>query len=80
MSYFEGGIIYIIVPTTSVTTEMINNMKVSFNSTEDTIRVSTGTPEKKLFKVKNPISSAFNGYEWFSHNDILFELEKQEWQ
>lgn len=78
MSYFRNGVIYVIVPTADITTEMINIMKLSFNSTPTSLR-ETGARDKTLFKIKNPTSSVFNSYIWFNSRDIKIELKKEEW-
>ena len=76
--YFLNDVIYIIVPTADVTNEMENNMKSSFYSASGTHRVSTDGTDT-LFKVRNPISAAFNGYVWYNETDIKIELDKAEW-
>lgn len=78
MSYFAPrDVVYIIVPTADITTEMVNNMKMSFNSTTDTLRESNDG--KTLFKIKVPVSAAFNGYTWYNLEDITAEMEKVGW-
>lgn len=79
MSYFQDGIIYIIVPTVEATTEMENNMKRDFNASFSTVKRSTDLVEKVLFKVKEPVDDSFCGYTWYNHDDILVELQKDEW-
>lgn len=81
MSYFNDGVEYIIVPDSAITEDMINNTKKAFNSVIDTLR---GTlPEvavaKTVFKVKDPISSAFNGFEWLNHKSVLVVMAGPEW-
>lgn len=75
MSYLINGVAYIIVNTADVTEEMINTMKVSFNTTATTIRTSDDGL-LKLFKIKGQISSVFRGYKWFNSVDILVELDR----
>jgi len=78
MSYFINGIVYIIVPDTDITNEMINNVKKDFYTDGTERKTTSGTP-KTLFKVRTPISAIFNGYIWYNHKDILIELDKPEW-
>lgn len=78
MSYFSDGVIYIIVPTLSATTQMWNELKRHFNANSSTVRRSTGTPEKILFKVKDPVSSVFDGYYWYNHDEIIAILDDPE--
>lgn len=84
MSFFApSGVIYILVPTLSVTNEMVNSMKKDFNTSSDDIRESNEaliSNRKKLFKVRKPVISAFNGYTWYNHSEILVILEGDEWQ
>lgn len=79
MSYFGNDIIYVIVPTIMVTEEMINNSKRDFNTDSDSLRTSVDGLNK-LFKVKQPVSSVFNGYEWYNQDDILAILATSDWQ
>lgn len=82
MSHFPDGVVYIIVPTLSETEEMLNNMKRSFNVTSDTLRRSDplDLPQQTLYKVKEPVSAAFNGYTWYNWEEIQVELEASKWQ
>lgn len=78
MSFFVNGVVYIIVPVLSSTEEMINNMKRDFYSDWNSIRKSKETlvaDQKYLFKVNNPISSAFNGYAWYNEKTIKEVLD-----
>ncbi len=78
MSYFDCDVIWIIVPTADITNEMVNNMKLGFSTTDDTMRKSNdGT--LTLMKVKSPVSPVFNGYKWYNEKDIRAELAKPEW-
>lgn len=79
MSYFPDNIIYVIVPTADITNEMENNMKMSYNGDKDSIRKNTGDT-KRIFKLIAPVNDVFMGYKWYSHKDILAELENAEWQ
>ena len=80
MSYFCDHAIYIVVPTLSVTQEMWNNMKRDFNTDSNTARRSIDTPEKILFKVRTPVSSVFDGYEWLNHSEVLELMKTSAWQ
>ena len=73
MSYFERGVVFIEVPNSEITEEMINNMKRDFNSTRATQRttVSTATIQRTILKVRSPISPVFNGFVWNNSKDIL---------
>jgi len=78
VSYFNDKILYIIVPTDDLTNEMENNVKRDYNSTRETFRKNIAGTEYVL-KVRAPISSVFNGYEWLNQKDILVEMAKPEW-
>ena len=77
MSYFNDGIIYIIVPVDDVTEHMINNSKMFFNTEYETMRESNDN--RVLFKIKAPVHEAFDGYEWFNKISIKEEMKKPEW-
>ena len=81
MSYFPDGVAYIIIPDDDISTEMINNTKISFNSDYDTLRKTLPgvSPKQVLFKVITPVSSVFDGYEWFNIATIKIEMAKVEW-
>lgn len=80
MSYFCNHPIYVLVPETDVTNEMINNYKMNFHGNSDSIRKSTHLVPLWLFKVRTPISSVFNGYQWYNHDEVLLLIEEEEWQ
>lgn len=82
MSYFSNGKIYIIVDDVDINEEMINNTKRDFNSNSSTLRktIPSAPTAQTLFKIKMPISAAFNRYNLFNHKDILREMEKSEWR
>ena len=76
--FFKNDVVYIIVPTADITNEMINNMKKSFYAEQNTQRTTNDTTQT-LFKVKEPISNAFNGYVWYNEDTIAVEMAKAEW-
>lgn len=78
MSYFSNGVVYIIVPASEVTFTMVNNSKMSFNSSLETLRKSNDG-SLVLFKVKDPVDSSFNNYQWHNIESINLELQKVEW-
>lgn len=81
MSAFCNGIVYVIVPALSVTQAMINSMRQDFNATQDSIRKSNNLLLVKwLFKVRMPVHPAFDGYKWYTHEEIVAEMENNEWQ
>ena len=81
MSYFPDGVAYIIVPDDDISTEMVNNAKISFNSDYDTLRKTLPEvfPKRVLFKVVTPVCPVFDGYEWFNIATIKIEMAKVEW-
>lgn len=82
MSYFKGEPIYIIVPTSEITEEMLNNTKMSFNSDLDSMRktIAGVVPELTLFKMRAPVSEAFNGYAWYSIDTIRPIMATADWK
>jgi len=78
MSYFPDHIIYIIIPTADITYEMENNMKMSYNANQNTIK-RNDIDSKRLFKLKVPINDVFLSYKWYSHAEIIEELKETEW-
>lgn len=78
MMYFTNGRHFIIVPNEDVTEEMKNNVKHSYDLKDHALRTNVADT-KTLFKVKQPISTVFNGYKWYNQRDILVELAKEEW-
>lgn len=78
MSYFCNARVYIIIPTSSITEEMVNNTKMNFYSDSNTLKTSDdGT--LTLFKVKTPVSSVFNGYAWYNCDGIKDKLNEGDW-
>ena len=80
MSYFPDGVVYIIVPIADVTNEMINNVKMSFNTTLSTMRqtLPAAPIQKKVLKLKEPVSSVFNNYKWYNRAGMLAYLSDPE--
>lgn len=78
MAYFEDGIAYVIVPTVDITNDMVNSVKRDFFATQAMLRKSNDGTET-LFKVKQPINSAFDGYVWMNLSECLIKMEEAEW-
>ncbi len=78
MSHFPNGIVYIIVPTIDVTTEMVNEMKRSFTTCLAGLRKSSNG-NSTLLKTREPVSAVFNGLEWYNETEILVILEGGSW-
>lgn len=68
-SPFKNGVVYLIIPTADLTTEMINISKKHFNVTSGTLRKSSDTTQT-ILKVKEPVDPLFNGYTWYTHKEI----------
>lgn len=80
--YSEHGV-FVIVPTISVTEEMINVCKKHFNvignASSNSLRKSA-LDDKTLLRFKDLESGVFDSYQWYTHDEIIIELEEEEWQ
>lgn len=82
MSYFKNKAVYIPVPDADISEDMVNTAKLSFNADINTLRktVAGAAVPKTLFKMKIPVSSVFDGYEWFNKEDIKELMETPDWK
>ena len=78
---FPDNTIHTIVPDSSITTEMINMARASFNTSFADF-VSSTDPQNpmKMIKFKPEFSAPFVGFPWFNKIEILVELDKDEWK
>ena len=70
---------YIIVPAS----DAVDNYGMLNQSTASSFSIvrQNNTVTKYLFKAKSdPPHDVFNDYQWYSHDEILIELENSEWQ
>ncbi len=79
MTYFIRGVAYVIIPTADITNDMTNSIKRDFYSDGTNLRKSNdGT--STLFKVKKPISAAFDGYRWMNRAECQVKMEESDWK
>lgn len=78
MSCFTNNVVYIIIPTVDITTQMENMMKTSFSADCCSIK-KNDVDTKRIFKTKLPVSEVFMSYKWYSHKEILVEIQNTEW-
>jgi hypothetical protein len=73
-------VVYVIVASGSVTTQMKNYMKLSFNTDTDNLKTSTAGDQLLKFKSGDTAAeTVFEGQVWYCKKEILVEMAKAAW-
>lgn len=76
-------VVYAIIPTVELTEEMLNHVRKDFNVigsvAENSLRKNKEGNEVVVMFKKSSAPSVFLEYRWFSKEEILKEMENQEW-